>query len=68
MLRSLKVPGNNETEELTESVMQQMGAALLQGIVGLVISGSRRARPAPGHAAAEHPAAHHRGAGAARPH
>lgn len=36
----------------------EMRAALPEGMVGLV-GGRRRARPAPGHAATEHPPSHH---------
>lgn len=44
--------------------MRQLRAALSQGIVGVV--GRRRARPAPGHAATEHPPSDHLGAVRAR--
>ncbi|GBP84469.1 hypothetical protein EVAR_67475_1 [Eumeta japonica] len=39
-------------------MLVRLRAALAQGMTG-VVSGWRRARPAPGHAATEHPAPHH---------
>lgn len=41
--------------------MWELRTALPQRIVG-VVDGRRRARPAPGHAATEHPASDHLGA------
>lgn len=65
MIGKSLVNKKNIKRRLTKIIAQELRAAIPQRIIG-VVNGRRRARPAPGHAATEHPASHHRDAVRAR--